>query len=72
LSAGQVSTIAQGTVTDPQHLQGTLVWYHLMWGRRLSSVVRNKWLWTKLLTSTSLFFSAPAAAPNCTLALLTL
>ncbi|XP_069705257.1 potassium channel subfamily T member 2 isoform X2 [Periplaneta americana] len=25
LSAGQVSTIAQGTVTDPQHLQGTLV-----------------------------------------------
>lgn len=56
LSTGQVSTIAQGTVTDPQHLQGTLVWYHLMWGRRLSSVVRNKWLWTKLLTSTSLFF----------------
>ena len=25
LNAGQVSTIAQGTVTDPQHLQGTLV-----------------------------------------------
>jgi hypothetical protein len=25
LSAGQVSTVAQGTVTDPQHLQGTLV-----------------------------------------------
>ncbi|PNF42603.1 hypothetical protein B7P43_G01288 [Cryptotermes secundus] len=25
LSTGQVSTIAQGTVTDPQHLQGTLV-----------------------------------------------
>lgn len=25
LSAGQVPTVAQGTVTDPQHLQGTLV-----------------------------------------------
>jgi len=25
LSTGQVSTVAQGTVTDPQHLQGTLV-----------------------------------------------
>jgi len=25
LSAGQASSIAQGTVTDPQHLQGTLV-----------------------------------------------
>lgn len=31
--------------SDPQHLQGTIVWYNLMWGRRLSSVVRNKWLW---------------------------
>lgn len=73
LGTGQVSSMAQGAVTDPQHLQGTLVWYHLMWGRRLSSVVRNKWLWTKLLTSTTPFLSVhKTAAPNCTLALLTL
>lgn len=34
----------QGTTQDPQHIQGTIVWYNLMWGRRLSGVARNKWL----------------------------
>lgn len=34
----------QGPTQDPQHIQGTIVWYNLMWGRRLSGVARNKWL----------------------------
>jgi hypothetical protein len=34
----------QGATQDPQHIQGTIVWYNLMWGRRLSGVARNKWL----------------------------
>ena len=29
---------------DPQHIQGTIVWYNLMWGRRFSGAMRNKWL----------------------------
>lgn len=30
---------------SPQHLQGTIVWYNLMWGRRLRSAVgKNKWI----------------------------
>jgi len=29
-----------------EHLQGTIVWYNLMWGKRKSNNARNKWLWT--------------------------
>lgn len=33
------------TSQSPQHLQGTIVWYNLMWGRRLRSAVgKNKWI----------------------------
>lgn len=41
---GPQSPQIQGGTQDPQHIQGTIVWYNLMWGRRLSGVVRNKWL----------------------------
>lgn len=37
------TTTTTAPSTDPQHLQGTIVWYNLMWGRRLSGF-RNKWL----------------------------
>lgn len=40
----QGSPQIQGGTQDLQHIQGTIVWYNLMWGRRLSGVVRNKWL----------------------------
>lgn len=46
LAAALPSTSATGlppSSPDPQHLQGTIVWYNLMWGRRLRSVVRNRW-----------------------------
>lgn len=48
--AGALPTASMGpalppvaSAPDTQHLQGTIVWYHLMWGRRMGSVIRNKW-----------------------------
>lgn len=39
---------------SPQHLHGTIVWYNLMWGRRLRSAVgKNKWIWSVDLQSQS-------------------
>lgn len=43
LPTASIGPLPPSPAPDTQHLQGTIVWYHLMWGRRLSSVVRNKW-----------------------------
>lgn len=36
--------------SSQEHLQGTIVWYNLMWGKRKSNNSRNKWLWTRTHT----------------------
>lgn len=40
------SSPAMSPHSSQEQLQGTIVWYNLMWGKRKSNNARNKWLWT--------------------------